>query len=180
MTTTFHSSPADRLIKPKITSVVFTTLVGVTLGLLVVLIQQPFIILLIIFGLLAVFTIITKIEYGLYLLIFITFTNFSSVIVDYHNGPSVAKALVLLLIIGILVREIFSHYKTALGLNRLALALAIYGIVCLASILYAPETQPALKTIWYYLKDSFLAILVVVILALAVNLSVLLPTISGS
>lgn len=147
-----------------LTGKVLAACLGTAIGLLVITIDHPFKTLLIAFALLAVLAVIVKIEFGLYILIFITFTNLSRVAVDYHNAPSIAKLLVFCLIFGLVIRELFRSEQLPHGVNRLALALTIYGLVGLTSLFYAPEAGPVLKTLWSYIKDSFLSILVVLIL----------------
>ncbi len=141
----------------------FAVGVGLLIGLLVIGVPSPIMILAAAVGLLMVIIAIAKIEWALYLFVFIIYTRFSNVAIEYHGMPSVAKIFVVLLILGILVRWALYDERPR-GWAQLVLLVMIYGLVCIASMTYAADVNRTSSTVIFWVKDSIIAFIVVILL----------------
>lgn len=137
--------------------------VGAVGGYLVVQINQPGDILFALAGLVVLVVSIYSMEFGLLSLTFITYTRFSDVVVMYHNSPSVAKPLLVLLVLSILMRWALLR-KPPQGWVVPALLLAIYGLSGFASLIYSPVPDRVWGGMTDYVKDATIAVVVVVLL----------------
>ena len=89
------------------TSLLFLTLalaVGIGLGTSVCVIGNPLYLAVGLIGLVAGLLAWKRIDYGLIVLVFMTFTRLSDVLIQYHGAPSVAKFFVPVLLLIVLGR----------------------------------------------------------------------------
>lgn len=138
-------------------------LAGVLLGLLVVGVPNPLLVLAAGIGLFATCVIIAKIEWGLILFVFITYSYFSSVAIENFGIPSLAKLFVLLLLFAIILRWALWGERPS-GWARITLLIGIYCLVGIASMPYSADIDQARRTLIYLIKDSIVAIIVVMLL----------------
>ncbi len=133
-------------------------------SLLINLVNNPLILILGIVGLATFIAITIRLELGLFILVFITYTRFSDVLVHEHALPSIAQPLSLLLL-GIIVGRWFFLNENPFNQIQIPLILlGAYGLVGFAALLYAADisrTQSALET---YVKDVIITILVIFLL----------------
>jgi putative inorganic carbon (hco3(-)) transporter len=138
-------------------------LLGVTAGGVSAYLANPLYAFVALAGILVFAAAMVSLEFGLLLLIFLTYTRFSDVIVHVHSAPSVAKALIAVLALAILLRwAIFGERPTSLGLP--ALLLAIYGLVGLASMLFAVDRSVVLQSLGDYWKDAAVVLIIIALL----------------
>lgn len=136
---------------------------GVLAGYLIVKFNQPVAILISLFGMVLFFVSIFYVEFGLLILVFITYTRFSDVVIQYHGAPSVAKFFIVLLVLSILMRWALFREQPK-GWITLAVLLGIYGLVGFASLIYSPVPSRVWGGVLDYAKDAIIAIVVVVLL----------------
>lgn len=103
-------------------------------------------------------------EFGLLVLVFITYTRFSDVAVHLHNAPSIAKSFVALLFIAILIRWAVFDQRPQ-GWQRAFYFILAYGLVGFASLLYAANTARTEAAIGDFIKDAVIAIAVTILLS---------------
>jgi len=106
---------------------------------------------------------IFSVETGLLVLFFLTYTSFSYVVIDYHDGPSIAKSYIFMLGVVILIRWA-SFKERPEGWQRAAVIIGIYGLVLASSLLYASDTTLVSESLNAIAKDVFIAFIVIVLL----------------
>jgi len=138
-------------------------LAGLVLGVLSVQVGQPLYLIGVLVaagvGLLTLF----HIEYGLVALIVITYTRVSDVLVQFHGAPSVAKLFVPTLLLVVVARWLILQKKPA-PWTKTAVLLGAYGLVGLASLLYADDMAAAQTAFTDYVKDVLIVLVIVMIL----------------
>jgi O-antigen ligase len=103
------------------------------------------------------------VETGLLVLFFLTYTDFSYVVINYHDGPSIAKLYIFMLGVAILIRwAVFKERPE--GWQRAAVIIGIYGLVLASSLLYASDTNLVSDSLNDIAKDVFIAFIVIVLL----------------
>lgn len=106
-------------------------------------------------------------EWGLLLLVFLVYTRFSDVLIHSHGLPSITQPLVILLLLAIFLQKQWRRSKKK-GIHPKWLAptilLVTYGIVRSLSLFYAAEFEPAQEALSDYLKDSIIAVIIVILL----------------
>jgi len=107
---------------------------------------------------------LTRVDWGLLVLIFITYTRFSDVAVQNHGAPSVAKSFVLLLLFAVLARWIVYGEKPE-GWQKPAFLMSIYGLAGFASIIYAVDPVVTQNATIDFVKDALIVIIVTILLA---------------
>jgi O-antigen ligase len=104
-----------------------------------------------------------SLEFGLVFLVFLSYTRFSDVVVHSYAAPSAAKALIAVLALAILLRwALVGEGPKGLGLP--AVLLTVYGLVGLASMLYAVDRTAVIQSLSDYWKDASIALIVVALL----------------
>lgn len=157
-----HSTPRQELFI-QVAFGVAAVVIGVILGILIPGLNDP---LLITAGVVAViFALVTftNIEFGLLVLVFMTYTRFSDVLVKFHNAPSIARPYIVLLVIAILFNW-FLNARIARGWTRSAGLVLAYGVVVFASIFYATDVQLAFNAALNFLKDGIIAVIIVILI----------------
>ncbi|RPJ26822.1 MAG: hypothetical protein EHM33_10180 [Chloroflexi bacterium] len=137
--------------------------IGSVIGLLITEINNPFFILLAAGGLIVVVATVVSVEFGLLLFIFITYTRFSDIAIDFYGAPSVAKFFVGLLILAILIRWALMGERPA-GWQLPVLVLGLYGLIGFLSLVYARNSASVVYTLSNYVKDALITLVVVVLL----------------
>lgn len=133
-------------------------------SLLVNLVNNPLILALGIAGLAVASAITIRLELGLFVLVFITYTRFSDVLVHEHGLPSIAQPL-LLLLLAIIFSRWFLRNENPLGQIELPLVLlGAYGLVGFAAMLYAADSGRSQSALAIYVKDVIITILVMILL----------------
>ena len=136
---------------------------GAAVGVLVVKFNQP------IYFLLGVATLAVSalaamsVEFGLLVLVFMTYTRFSDIVIEYYNAPSVAKAYVAVLVLAILIRWVILRDRPK-GWAIPAIILGLYGLLGFASVIYSPVPDRVLAKAYDFLKNSAITILIIVLL----------------
>lgn len=138
-------------------------MLGAASGILVVLLGQPFYILLGLAGVIVFLLSIYSAEFGLLVLIFISYTRFSDIITEFHGFPSTAKPFIAILLASIFVRwAIFGERpKGWLGPSVLFGLLSLVGFV---SLLYSPVPDRVMARWLDDIKDMVIALIVVILL----------------
>lgn len=143
--------------------ILLAVVAGIAAGGLVIYIGQPVYILVGLAGLIGFVATLVSVEFGLLLLVFLTYTRFSDIAVSNYNAPSVAKLFIVLLIVAILVRWALSNERPT-GLFLPSVMVAAYGLVGFASLLYAPNKEAVVYSLSNYVKDALIALVVVALL----------------
>ncbi len=120
-------------------------------------------------GAIALLITLYRVEFGLLLLLFMTFTRFSDVLIAYHGAPSIAKIFVPALLAVVAARWLLFRAQPSPWVKT-AVILAIYGLVGVASLLYATSETAVINTLVDYAKDALIAIVVVLILREGITL----------
>src|SRR5215216_5330005 len=138
-------------------------LLGVGAGMLINYVNNPVYVLVGLASLIGFVATVASVEFGLLLLVFITYTRFSDIAVHTYNAPSVAKSFVVLLLIAIFIRWAVANDRPR-GLLLPTLMVAAYGLVGFTSLLYAPDKDAVMYSLSNYAKDALIAIVVVALL----------------
>jgi putative inorganic carbon (hco3(-)) transporter len=142
---------------------IFAALVGIGAGMLINSVNNPAYVLVALASLIGFVATIASVEFGLLLLIFITYTRFSDIAVHTYQAPSVAKSFIVLLLVAIFLRWAVSHDRPR-GLFLPTLMVVAYGLVGFTSLLYAPDKDAVVASLSNYVKDALIALVVVALL----------------
>ncbi len=140
-----------------------SVLIGVVAGVLVVRFNQP------VYFILGVLTVAASAvaafsaEFGLIVLVFMTYTRLSDIVIEYYNAPSIAKAYIAVLALGILIRWLIFKERPR-GWIVPTILLAVYGLVGFASIMYSPVPDLVLAKASEYVKNAAITILLIILL----------------
>lgn len=137
--------------------------VGVISGMLVVGVPDALKLFVIVVGVFAFAVSLARVDWGLLVLIFISYTRLSDVAVQYHGAPSVAKSFVLLLLLAIIARWIVFGDRPE-GWQKPTLLMAGYGIVGFASILYAADPTRTQDAAVGFVKDALIVVIIAILL----------------
>ncbi len=132
---------------------------GAVAGLLVASIPDVFIMVAAVLGVLALIASIWRVELGLLVLVFITYTRLSDVLIKFHGAPSIMRAFIPLLLAVIVIRWLL-YGERPQGWARTASLILMYGLVGFSSLLYAPYLTSSLQNISYFARDAVIAIVV--------------------
>src|SRR5215216_5645388 len=146
-----------------LTYALFAVLFGVGAGLLINYFDNPAYVLVGLASLIGFVATVASVEFGLLLLVFITYTRFSDIVVHNYNAPSIAKSFIVLLLIAIFIRWAIAAERPR-GLLLPTLMVAAYGLVGFTSLLYAPDKDAVMYSLSNYVKDALIAIVVVALL----------------
>lgn len=136
---------------------------GAAAGVLIIYVDNPLYILVGLASLVGFVAAIGSVEFGLLLLVFITYTRFSDIAVHEYNAPSVAKSFVVLLLVAVFLRWAMANERPR-GLLVPAVMVAAYGLVGLTSLWYAPNTDAVISSLSNYVKDALIALVVIALL----------------
>jgi len=137
--------------------------VGVISGMLVIGVPDALKLFVIVVGVFAFAVSLARVDWGLLVLIFITYTRFSDVAIAYHGAPSVAKSFVILLLLAIIARWVVFGDRPE-GWQRPLFLMAGYGIVGFASILYAADPGRTFDAIQGFVKDALIVVIVAILM----------------
>jgi O-antigen ligase len=160
MVTDGIQQPYERL---KVTFAVLALVVGGALGFAVGQFSNPLYIVVGIIGGGLFIASIFSIEIGLLVLFFLTYTRFSDIVVHYHNAPSIAKYYIFLMGIVVLIRWAVFRERPQ-GWQRAAVVIGILGLVRAISLLYASDTKVVSETLGDFVKDVFIAFIIIVMM----------------
>ena len=107
-------------------------------------------------GLLTLF----RVEFGVLALIFVAYTRFSDVLLEHGVPLSVVELMVAGMLLVMVLRWYFFDEMPE-GWLRPTVYLGLYGLVGLASVLYATDGELALASWINYLQDGILVLLLV-------------------
>ncbi len=136
---------------------------GVIMGLLISAVNNPLYVLVGFTGLIGFVAAIASVEFGLLLLVFLTYTRFSDIAVHNYHAPSIAKSFIVILLLGIFIRWVVSRRQPR-GLLLPTLLVVAYGLVGFTSYLYAPYPEAVSLALGNYVKDALIALVVVALL----------------
>jgi putative inorganic carbon (hco3(-)) transporter len=141
-----------------------TALLGIVSGILIVLFNNPIYILVGLAAMIGFVAAIGSVEFGLLLLVFITYTRFSDIAVHTYNAPSIAKSFIVILLIAIFIRWAMSNERPTSATVLPMILIAAYGLVGFTSLLYAPVRDAVVSSLSDFIKDALIALVVVVLL----------------
>ncbi len=137
--------------------------VGLVSGIVVVGVPDALNLFVIVIGFYAFAVSLARVDWGLLVLIFITYTRFSDIAVQFHGAPSVAKSFVLLLLLAIIARWVIFGERPE-GWQRPAILMAGYGIIGFASILYAADPVKTQAATMSFVKDALIVVIISILL----------------
>jgi putative inorganic carbon (hco3(-)) transporter len=137
--------------------------VGVVTGLLVTTISNSLAVVVILIGLLGVFAITLQLELGLMALVFMTYTRFSDVMIQFHGAPSLLQPFIGLLLMLILFRWLYFR-EHRIGWEIPLVLLGGYGSVLFLSMFHAADTTVVMDALEDFIKDGMIMILVILLL----------------
>jgi putative inorganic carbon (HCO3(-)) transporter len=132
-------------------------------GLAVSSVQDPAMVIVLVLAFLALVAVTARVEVGLLVLVFITYTRFSDAMIRYYGMPSIMQSFVPFLLVIILIRWLV-YGERPVGWLKTALVVLGYGLVGFASLLYAQSYTNTLGNISFYVRDAVIAIVVVILL----------------
>lgn len=136
---------------------------GVAAGVLIVVFDQPVYIILGVAGLLVFAATIYSTQFGLLILIFISYTRFSDVFTEFHNSPSIAKPYIALLLVAILLRWVVFRVPP----KGWVIPTVLFGmllLVGLGSLIYSPVPDRVVDKLLDNAKDTFIALVIIMLL----------------
>ena len=136
---------------------------GILGGVFVVVLDKPTYILMGLVGLVVFLASFYYVEFGLIVLVFLAYTRFSDVIIEYHSLPSVAKPYMVLIFITILLRWVIFHDRPQ-GWFKPALIFGLLSLVGFVSLVYSPVPERVWDRLVDDLKDAIIAIFIVILL----------------
>ncbi len=163
---TAHATDASglsRLLRPKELFIILAIVAGAGIGVFVVKYNQPVYVLLGAATLAVSALAALSVEFGLLVLVFMTYTRLSDIVIEYYNAPSVAKAYIAVLVLAILIRWVIFRERPK-GWGVPLLILALYGIIGFASILYSPVPDRVLAKAYDFVKNSAITLLIIIML----------------
>ncbi|MCB0208053.1 MAG: O-antigen ligase family protein [Anaerolineae bacterium] len=110
-----------------------------------------------------------KPEWGLLLLVFMTYIRLSDVLVEYHGVPSIAKPFIVLLIVIIAARWLL-YGEEPRGWYQSALIVIGYGLIGFTSLLYADDKSIVQGALVDHVKDAIIAVVITMLIHKAVTL----------
>jgi putative inorganic carbon (hco3(-)) transporter len=113
---------------------------------------------------------IVRIEFGLLLLVFVSYVRFSDVMIIFHGFPSTAKPLVALLAGALLIRWLVYH-EFPKGWRLPLLLIGLYLGFSYLSLFYARNQATTLTAVADLLDDAIIAMLIVLLLQRKENIS---------
>jgi O-antigen ligase len=138
-------------------------------GFAVASVQQPVMAVASVFVFLALVVIVARVEVGLVVLVFVTYTRFSDVMIRYYGAPSIMQWFVPFLLVIIVIRWLVYGERPA-GWLKTALIVLGYSLVGFASLLYAQSYARTLENMSFYVRDAVIAVVVVILLYRASSL----------
>ncbi len=149
--------------RPAARFVLLAVVAGAVLGVLVVKFNQPVYFLMGVAILLVSLLAAVSVQVGLLVLVFITYTRFSDIAIEYYHAPSVAKAYVAILAVAIFIRWVVFRDRPK-GWIVPALLLGAYGLLGFASILYSPVPDRVMVKAYDFLKNSAITLIAIVLI----------------
>jgi O-antigen ligase len=135
---------------------------GLGVGLMVTMVPNTTKLLVLIVGLAAAAATMWRVEWGLYALIFMGYTRFSDVMVR-NGAPSTAQAFLGLLLMIIFLRWMLYNEKPA-GWMQATIMIMFYGLIGLATMLYAADVSRVTSGVTSYFKDAIIVVVIVILL----------------
>lgn len=137
--------------------------IGAAAGILVVMLDRPFYILMGLAGLIVFLLSIYSPEFGLLVLVAMSYTRFSTVITEFHDFPSTAKPFIAILLASIIVRwAVFGERPR--GWTGPSVMFGILSLIGFASLIYSPVPDRVTARLLDDIKDMLIAVIVIILL----------------
>ena len=125
--------------------------------------EQPAILIALLLAPLALLLLTTKLEWCLYAIVFMSYTNFSDVLIKYHGAPSITKLFVPLVALIIIYRWL-RHFDRPVNATQASVVLFAFGLFSLSSLFYARDIAAVQFALSLYIKDALIAIVTVLLI----------------
>jgi putative inorganic carbon (hco3(-)) transporter len=136
---------------------------GALVGVAVVYINRPNLVLMAVGIMVGFFLSLYSLEFGLLFLVFISYTRFSEILMEFQGFPSIAKPFLVVMVVLILVRWAVVGDRPK-GVTIPALIFGTLWIVGLISILYSPVPDRVWVRLLDDAKNIVIALVVVILL----------------
>lgn len=135
---------------------------GIGMGMMTIALGSPALVA--VFALSVILVIITLVhpEFGIAILTVMTFTRVSDILVAYHHAPSTVQPFMVLLVFSAGLYYVRAR-RRPVGLQQVVVCLLLYGFVVFLSLIYAKDLLLAEAGLESYVKDAFVAFLVVLL-----------------
>lgn len=137
-------------------------LAGAGIAMVTAQLGNPIKIMLVVIGGFAAAATVWKVEWGLLAFIFMSYTRFSDVMVR-NGAPSTAQPFLGLLFLIIFMRWMLYREKPA-PWGKAAVLIMLYGLVGVATFLYADDVVRVQKGVSAYFKDAIIVIVIVMLI----------------
>ncbi len=137
--------------------------IGAAAGYLVYFVNSPFYVLLALGGIAVFLLSLFYEEFGLLVLVFISYTRFSDVLIEYEGFISIAKPFVVLLIVAILLRWAV-YRESPKGWERPVILFGLLSLTGIISIFYSPVPDRVWSRWIDDIKDMLIGFIVVLLL----------------
>ena len=138
-------------------------LLGAAAGILVLSFPETVQLLMAVLVIFGVILSMLKLEWGLLVLVFITYTRFSDIAIAYHGAPSIAKSFILVLLAAVLLRWLL-HRKEPTGWERAGLLICLFGVLILSSTFYAADPQRTRFAFISFAKNGVIVLIISILL----------------
>lgn len=107
--------------------------------------------------------ILVRPKLGILILAFISVSQFSDVLISFHNFPSIAQPFIALLLVAIGLNWLYTYHRPV-GWPTVVVWVIFNGLLVLASLLYAENLTSAEHGLEVFVKDAVVAIIVAVLI----------------
>lgn len=102
-------------------------------------------------------------EIGLMMLIFLIYSRFSDVTIQYVGLPSTAKPFIAFMVFVVVARLLLFNERP-FGWERSAAIVVLYGLLGAFSLLYAPDLVATTEALNDFVKDALIVLIIVILI----------------
>lgn len=125
--------------------------------------EQPIVLVALLLAPLAALLLSTKLEWCLYAIVFMGYTNFSDVLIKFHGAPSITKVFIPLLVLLIVYRWL-RYDDRPVNATQAGIVLFAFGVFSLTSLFYARDIDAINMALSIYIKNAMIAIATVLLI----------------
>jgi len=142
---------------------IFAILIGLGIGLSFVVVRDKLWLAGGIVASILLVAIVFKPQWGVLLLVFITYTRFSDNLIDFYGFPSIARAYISFLVLVIIIRWV-TFKEVPRGWEKAIWPILAYGMISFASAFVKGSFLLAQTALLDFVKDGIIAVIITVLL----------------